>query len=82
MRVHGPYGHNRHINDTLATLDRLYAYLEKVRQNKDLTDTMMYVSSVAMDKLYEAKISPGCTADLMAIGNGMKEGQRWAMTCK
>lgn len=42
----------------------------------------MYISSVMMDKIYEAKVSPECSADLANIANGVRNGQLWAPKCK
>ena len=82
MHQHGVYGHIHHINGTLEVLDRMLRFLEKIKDNKDLTDTLMYISSVTMDKMYEAKMSTQCMADFAAIGNAFRDGNRWAFDCK
>lgn len=78
----GPYGHVKSLNGTLAILQRNAAFAEKLRANKDLSDTFMYVSSVLSDKLYDAKLSSQCAADLLAIGQAIRNTEEWAFRCK
>ena len=75
------YNQIHHINDTLAILERLGKIVEKLRSNKDLSDTVLYIGSVLMDKAYEAKVPAECLADLATIGNALRNMEPWAFKC-
>ena len=79
MHKNGAYGHSKNINDTMAVMDRLNVYMEKLKKNKDMTDTIMYVSSVLSDRMYEAQVSSQCMADFMAVGTGIQNIQIWSL---
>ena len=74
---------NKHYNitDMMAIIQSVIDHGVKVSKNKDLADTAMYVSSVMMDRLYDAKVSAECTADLANIGSSLRSGQLWPVKC-
>ena len=70
------------ITDMMTIVDRAINYVTKLGGNRDLADTGMYISSIIMDRIYEAKVSPECSADLANIGNGLRNYQLWPAKCK
>ena len=73
----------RHINDTLAVINRAQAFGERLLAgSKDLKDTALYISSLLSDRMVEAKLSAQCTADIANIGRALQERKLWAAKCK
>ena len=69
------------ITEMITILERSFDYIKKISKNKDIADTGMYLSSVMMDRLFEAKVSAECTADLANIGQGLRNLQLWSAKC-
>ena len=76
------YRQINHINDTIALVQRMIDYGTKLKSNKDIESTILYATSVMMDRIFAAQISPQCQADLMNVMNGIKDQQLWAYKCK
>ncbi len=73
----------RHINDTLALINRAQAFSERLLAgSKDLKDTLLYISSLLSDRMVEAKLSAQCTADIANIGRALQERKLWAAKSK
>lgn len=75
------YRQIHHINDTLALGQRLFDYGQKLKANKDIESTVLYLSSVFMDKIYAAQISAQCSADLLNVLTGIRNQELWALKC-
>lgn len=72
----------QHINDTIQFVKRLERYFHKLSTNKDIADTVLYLSSHISDSLYQARLSPQCMADMANVLQGIKDRSIWAMKCK
>ena len=75
------YNQVQHINDTIAIGERMYKYQQKLKNNGDITNTMYYLSSVFMDKIFSAGLSAQCSADLLKVMTAMRNYELWAMKC-
>ena len=76
------YNQIKHINDTLALGQRLMKYQDKLKDNKDIASAILYLSSILTDRVYAAKVSAECSADLLNVMNGMRNYELWAMKCR
>ena len=69
------------ITDMMSIVQRFLDFGTKMSKNKDLADTGMYLSSIMMDRMYEARVSAECTADLANIGSNLQKGELWPAKC-
>lgn len=76
------YGQIDNINDTLHIINRLVKYAEKWKGNTDILNSAKYLLSILSDKLYDARMSSECTADLIKVMQAARNGQLWAWKCE
>ena len=63
-------------------IERMLSYGKKLQANKDAFEAIKYVVVAMSDRLYQAHISPTCTADLFHVFNGIQNKEIWAMKSK
>lgn len=71
-----------HINDSVQILERLAGYVNQIRFNSDILDSINYLSSIISEKILDIDLSTECVTDIFYVIKAIRQKHLWAYYCE